>query len=118
MTVVQSQTDVVAAQARIFLWTHWRDRKRAYLIHTASSVDSTSTSHVFVEQDYLGRWRIYWRSINRTRVNDSPTDYAMAWVHPDKWDQPGIPLRQGHEPDPVRDRLEFKDVCGDYSGKF
>ena len=33
----------VLAQARNFLWRHWQDRKRAYLLLTLSSVDATST---------------------------------------------------------------------------
>ena len=42
------------AQARTFIWEHWRDRKRGYLILTLSSVDATGTSHIFVERITLG----------------------------------------------------------------
>jgi hypothetical protein len=111
--------DPILAQARSFLWEHWRDRKRAYLLLTRSSVDATSTSHVFIEKDEIGRWRVYWRSVRRrSEVDDAPSAYAVRWVTPGDWDKPGTPLAQGQEPDPVRHRLEFRDVCGDLDGSF
>lgn len=112
--------DWILAKARNFLWEHWRDRKRAYLLLTLSSVDATSTSHVFVEKDEIGRWRVYWRIVrHHSEVDDIPTIYAVRWVIPARdWDTPGTPLAQGQEPDPIRHRLEFRDVCGDLEGSF
>jgi len=118
MTVVESQTDPALARARTFLWEHWKAHKRGYLILTASSVDATATSHVFVEPDNIGRWRVSWRIVRRREVDDTPTDYSMAWVIPGEWDRPGTPLAQGQQPDPLRHRLEFRDVCGDIDGGF
>jgi hypothetical protein len=107
------------AQARTFLWRHWQDRKRAYLLLTLISVDATSTSHVFVEPDEVGRWRVYWRGVrHNSEVDDSPTDYSMEWVIPAGWKKPGTPLPPGQEPDPLKDKLEFRDACGDVEGSF
>jgi hypothetical protein len=76
-------SDVIVAEARTFVWEHWRNRKRAYLVLTLSSIDATSTSHVFVEPDGTGRWRVYWRAVrNRSEIDDSPTAYSMKWVIP------------------------------------
>jgi hypothetical protein len=118
MGVVMEQRDPVRAQARAFLWAHWEAKKRAYLVLTLSSVDATGTSHVFIEPDNIGRWRIYWRGISRREIADSPARYSMAWVIPGEWDKPGVPLAQGQQPDPLRHRLEFRDVCGDFDGRF
>lgn len=41
----------IIARARSFLWEHWHNKKSAYLTITGSSVDATSTSHIFVEED-------------------------------------------------------------------
>ena len=41
--VSDQRRNPVLAQARTFLWRHWQDRKRAYLLLTLSSVDATST---------------------------------------------------------------------------
>lgn len=114
-TVSDRRRDSYLAQAQTFLWEHWRDRKQGYLILTLSSVDATSTSHVFIEKDEIGRWRVYWRIVRHdSEVDDLPTAYAVRWVIPTgSWDAPGTPLDQGQEPDPVRDRLEFRDICGD-----
>jgi hypothetical protein len=90
------------------------------LLLTLSSVDATSTSHVFVEPDEAGRWRVYWRIVRRhSEVDDVPTAYGVRWVIPARdWDAPDTPVPQGQEPDPLRDRLEFRDACGDVEARF
>src|SRR5713101_3896886 len=116
--VVERWHDPMLAQARTFLWTHWQQRKRGYLILTRSSVDHMSTSHIFVEPDDIGRWRVYWRSIDRREVTDLPTDYSMRWALTGGWDKPGTSLAEGQLPDPVEDRLELRDVCREWDGSF
>ena len=117
--VSDQRRNPVLSQARTFLWRHWQDRKRAYLLLTLSSVDATSTSHVFVEPDEVGRWRVYWRGVrHNSEVDDSPTDYSMEWVIPGGWKKPGTPLPPGQEPDPLKHKLEFRDACGDVEGSF
>lgn len=119
MTVVQQRSDPVLPQARSFLWERWRDRKPAYLILTLHSVDATSTSHVFIEEDDAGRWRVYWRIVrHHNEVDDLPTAYDVRWVIPGEWDKPGTPLPSGMAPDPVRHSLEFHDVCGTVDRSF
>ena len=107
----------VLAQGRSFLWQHWSDRKRAYLILTMSSVDNTGTSHLFVESDDSGRWRVYRRVVDRELV-DQPTAYSLVWVTRDAWDRPGKSLPAGRAPDPMTDELEFRDVCGEAMGSL
>jgi hypothetical protein len=52
-----------------------------------------------------------------SEIDDLPTTYAVPWVTPAHgWDAPGTPLAQGVEPDPLRHRLEFRDVCGNVEG--
>jgi hypothetical protein len=103
------------AQARKFVWEHWQSHRRAYLILTLSSVDHTGTSHIFVEPDDSGRWRVYRREISRELI-DVPTAYSVVWVKPNDWDKPGTPLPVGQEPDPLANELEFHDICGENSG--
>ncbi len=90
----------VFAQARIFIWQHWRDRQRAYLTLTVSSVDHTGTSHMFVEPDDGGRWRIYWRQLDDRELIEEPTAYWILWVIPQR-DKSPSPLT----PDQVLTRL-------------
>ena len=104
----------ITVDARTFLWEHWRDKKAAYLTLTRSSVDATSTSHVFIEQDPAGRWRLAWRIVRDTgHIHDLPTFYSVAWVRPAGWKKPGVPLAPGEKPDPRKHELEFSDKCGD-----
>src|SRR5438874_1972057 len=96
--VVDEEADPIFPQARNFLWEHWSLRKKAYLILTASSIDATSTAHIFIEKDGIGRWRVYWRSVRRHgRIDDAPTAYGVKWVVPGEPDEPGRPLSEGQQ---------------------
>jgi len=106
----------ILAQARTFVWEHWQKPKRAYLTLTLSSVDSTGTSHIFVEPDDTGRWRVYRRYLSQRALVDEPTAYSLVWVRPPAWDKAGIPVSSGQPPQPLTDQLEFHDVCGEDSG--
>ena len=108
----------VLAQARQFLWEHWRDRRRACLTLTQSSVDYTGTSHIFVEPDDSGRWRIYRRHLDRRELIDEPTVYSLSWVKPNGWEAPGTTIPATQKPDPLNNELEFHDVCGERLGQF
>ncbi len=102
----------VFAQARTFLFQHWHDRKRAYLILTVSSVDHTGTSHIFVEPDDSGRWRVYWRQLDRRELIDEPTAYWVLWVMR-QGDGPAAPISSDRAGDPFANQIEFRDVCGE-----
>jgi hypothetical protein len=104
----------ITFRARSFLWEHWRDKKPGYLTITASSADATSTSHIFVEEDEKGRWRVAWRIVRHIgHIADLPTYYGVEWVRPAGWNEPGLPLRPGEKPDPKKHELEFRDKCGE-----
>jgi hypothetical protein len=119
MTVVESKHDPVIPRARMFLWQHWHDREQGYLILTLSSVDATSTSHIFIEQDKTGRWRVSWRIVRHMgQVNDMPTYYSIAWMTRAGFRQPAKPLPEGQEPDPAKNTIEFRDTCGDVEQSF
>ena len=49
-------------QARDFIWKHWREKKRGYVVVTMTSPDSASDVHIFIEPDIGGAWRVVWRS--------------------------------------------------------
>jgi hypothetical protein len=111
---VNKDTASTFPDARLFLWQHWSNRKSGYLTLTGSSVDATSTSHIFIEPDETGRWRIAWRIVrDNGRIHDLPTYYAVDWVRPAGWRKPGIALAVGEQPDPKKHELEFRDRCGD-----
>jgi hypothetical protein len=104
----------IFVSARSFIWEHWHNQKPAYLTITASSVDATGTSHIFIERDETGRWRVAWRIVrDHGSIADLPTYYAVQWVRPAGWDEPGIPLRADERPDATKHKLEFRDRCGD-----
>src|SRR5262245_27143796 len=81
--VSERRVDRMLAQARAFLWTHWTAHHRGYMTLTMSSVDATSTSHIFVEPDDGGRWRVAWRIVRHFgSVDDLPTYYGVEWDFP------------------------------------
>lgn len=113
-TVEEKEQNPFLERARTFLFEHWRDRRQAYLSLTLSSVDATGTSHIFLERDGAGRWRVSWRVVRDVGVvDDLPTYYSVEWVVPTDYGKPGTPVPRGAAADPVKDRLAFRDKCGD-----
>jgi hypothetical protein len=58
--------------ARDFIWNHWREKKRAYIVVRITSPDSASDVHIFVEPDDSNVWRIVWRWENLYCVSCHP----------------------------------------------
>lgn len=111
---VRNESTSAFADARLFLWEHWSTQKFGYLTLTGSSVDATSTSHIFIERDETGRWRVAWRIVRHYGlIHDLTTYYAVDWVRPGGWRKPGLTLGVGEQPDPNKHELEFRDKCGD-----
>ena len=48
-------------KARNFIWNHWREKKRGYLVVTITSPDAASDVHMFIEPNASGAWRVVWR---------------------------------------------------------
>jgi hypothetical protein len=66
------------SQAREFLWTNWKAPSRAYLILNLHSVDATNTSHIFIEPDDSGRWRVIWRIVRYWgALDDREASYSV-----------------------------------------
>lgn len=53
--------------ARDFIWNHWTDRRRGYVIVTMASDDAESDAHIFIELDELNRVRPAILAILETR---------------------------------------------------
>jgi hypothetical protein len=51
-------------KVRMFVWLHWKDHRRGYIRTSGNSVDSTTTSHIFVEPATDGKWVIIIRNVN------------------------------------------------------
>src|SRR5260370_34132484 len=48
-------------KARDFIWNHWREQKRAYIVVMITSPDAGSDVHIFIEPDAANVWRVVWR---------------------------------------------------------
>jgi hypothetical protein len=48
-------------KTRDFIWQHWQQKRRGYIRVTVDSVDTMSTSHIFIEPHDHGRWHVAWR---------------------------------------------------------
>ena len=65
-------------EIREFLWNHWNERRLGYIRETRYGVEGqVGTSHMFVEPDGNGEWRIYcivltidWRIDQTERIYD------------------------------------------------
>jgi hypothetical protein len=48
-------------KVRNFIWEHWQKKRPGYIRVTVDSVDTMSTSHIFVEPNDQGSWHVAWR---------------------------------------------------------
>jgi hypothetical protein len=48
-------------QARDFIWRHWKEKKRGYIIYDFSGTDTMNEFHFFIEPDEFGKWRVVQR---------------------------------------------------------
>ena len=55
-------------KVREFIWEHWQKKRRGYIRLTVDSVDTMSTSHIFIEPDSRGIWHVAWR-VAQARAN-------------------------------------------------
>ncbi len=55
-------------KARDFVWEHWQKHRRGYIRFTIDSVDTMSTSHIFIEPESRGVWHVAWR-VAQARAN-------------------------------------------------
>jgi len=46
--------------ARNFIWEHWTNQKRGYVIVKRASVDAESDAHIFIEPGESGVWHVVW----------------------------------------------------------
>ena len=80
-TLLGRDASEAVRKARAFVWEHWHARRRGYLIITFWSVDERSTSHVFIEPNGSGEWRVAWRIVRVSgSVDDGPYMYSLRRV--------------------------------------
>jgi hypothetical protein len=73
------------AEARSFIWEHWRLRRRGYLRLSQDGVDAHATAHIFIEPDSQGVWRIAWRMaqsgiFREPQLRDLPDTYKLTRI--------------------------------------
>lgn len=51
----------VIEQAREFIWQHWKEKKRGYIVYDFTGVDTMNEFHFFIEPDESGNWRVVQR---------------------------------------------------------
>jgi len=88
-----------AADLRRFIWTHWTQKRRGYVLVVQQGKDAGATSYVFIEPSSSG-WHIAWRS-----VPYSALPHAPRWSPQDLRDI--VAVEQHH------DKLTFRDAEGE-----
>ena len=67
-------------KARDFIWQHWLEKKRGYLVVTITSPDAASDVHMFIEPNDAGAWRVVWRWENLYCVS-CPRPHTSGTIH-------------------------------------
>jgi hypothetical protein len=74
----QQFIEMALAQPREFIWEHWQQKRRGYIRITFDSVDAVSTSHIFIEPDANGVWKVTWRIVRHMgEVDDKPPIFSV-----------------------------------------
>ena len=63
-----NEKDHLAGEKKVrdFIWRHWTEKKRGYVILNCPGTDTTITTHYFIEPNEAGAWRIVRSSISQT----------------------------------------------------
>jgi hypothetical protein len=92
-------------KVRDFIWKNWTEKKRAYIRITYNGIDAWSTSHIFIEPNENGEWRVAWRIARRHTIpeyNDLITDVPTIFTIE----------RVDNKPEKGEWALVFKDKTG------
>jgi hypothetical protein len=49
-------------KARAFIWKHWQEKRRGYIIFQFVFDDGGSDAHIFIEPNEAGAWHVAWRN--------------------------------------------------------
>jgi hypothetical protein len=50
---------------RDFIWQHWTEKRKGYIIFNCGGIDTSYTSHSFIEPNANGDWVVHDRSVSR-----------------------------------------------------
>jgi hypothetical protein len=74
---------------RRFIWQHWSEKTRGYVRIAMSGIDSTQTTHVFIEPADGSKWRVALRGVNhgypcptcgRWFLSDARYASSVQWI--------------------------------------
>lgn len=85
----QSKCDRSLAKARRFVWEHWEKRKRGYVAVAWGSDGRTGTTHLFIEPNKEGKWRIVEVPVPMIREPEYPEHYRLGDLIELKWETAG-----------------------------
>lgn len=54
-------------EARDFIWKHWKDNQRAYIVLESKDNESFSRDHIFIEPDENGEWILVVKNVSTER---------------------------------------------------
>lgn len=57
-------------KTRDFIFQHWKEKKRAYIVYEWTGVDCAGDIHIFIEPDNNGEWHIILRSAGDFRYQN------------------------------------------------
>lgn len=57
-------------KTRDFIFQHWKEKKRAYIVYEWTGVDCSGDVHIFIEPDNDGEWHIILRSAGDFRYQE------------------------------------------------
>lgn len=91
------------ARIRDFVWNHWQNKAKGYIVITGNSVDAVSTSHIFIEPGKGQKWHVAWRIVRHFgEIDDMPDIIKVERAKSIKETDPDILIFRDREGDQVK----------------
>jgi hypothetical protein len=74
-------------KARRFVWEHWKGRKRGYVSVVRAFRETESITHLFIEPNSYGKWRVVERRLPMLREPEWPEHYQLGDLIEIKWER-------------------------------
>ena len=110
--VDRSKCERSMEKARRLVWEHWKKRKSGYLAVVRASDNAERVTHLFIEPNPDGGWRVVERTVPMLREPEDPEHYWLGDLVEIKWNRATADDKE-YELTPGTLYLSLTNIIGD-----
>lgn len=99
-------------KARRFVWEHWKKRKRGYVAVVRAYPEGERTTHLFIEPNENGKWRVVERTVPMLREPADTEHYRLGELLEVNWNR-ATPKDERYGLTPGTPYLILTNITGD-----